>query len=485
MGTLVFQATLGGAVNIIGPNIANTINFTLPSADGTSGQTWTTNGSGVLAFGTLGIAGGGTGQITATAAFNALAPSQSGQSGKYLTTDGTNTSWGTNPLGTVTSVAVSGGTTGLTTSGGPITTSGTITFAGTLATSNGGTGLSGATPFTSGGVVYASSSSALATGSALQFNGTAVGIGGSTITDVHLLNIQGSTAVNNVGIVLNKTNATAQIWGIANSGALTFYNYTNSSEAARFDTSNNFGIGTSSPSKKLDVVGTIGVSDVLSTRGTSGASDGLKASQAIMLFDISAANWAGIQASNSGNVSISAGDTTINTWVFNYSNGALQLPKLLDISAASAGQIKFPATQNASANANTLDDYEEGTWTPTITFGAGSTGITYSLNEGFYTKIGTQVFLTGVIQLSSKGSATGYADIRGLPFTVQNASGAVSVASMRFVNISFSGAFEGFAATNTTLVSLSQISTAGTVADLTDVNFSNNSSITFSVNYRV
>lgn len=97
MGTLVFQATLGGAVNIIGPNIANTINFTLPSADGTSGQTWTTNGSGVLAFGTLGIAGGGTGQITATAAFNALAPSQSGQSGKYLTTDGTNTSWGTNP----------------------------------------------------------------------------------------------------------------------------------------------------------------------------------------------------------------------------------------------------------------------------------------------------------------------------------------------------------------------------------------------------
>ena len=50
MGTLVFQATLGGSVNLIGPNTASTINFTLPSADGTSGQALATNGSGTLAF---------------------------------------------------------------------------------------------------------------------------------------------------------------------------------------------------------------------------------------------------------------------------------------------------------------------------------------------------------------------------------------------------------------------------------------------------
>lgn len=43
--------------------------------------------------------------------------------------------------GTVSSIAVSGGTTGLTTSGGPVTTAGTITIAGTLAATNGGTGL--------------------------------------------------------------------------------------------------------------------------------------------------------------------------------------------------------------------------------------------------------------------------------------------------------------------------------------------------------
>ena len=85
---------------------------------------------------------GGTGQTTANAGFNALAPSQTGNSGKFLTTDGTNASWSVNPLGTVTSVDASGGTTGLTFSGGPITTSGTLTLAGILGIVNGGTGAS-------------------------------------------------------------------------------------------------------------------------------------------------------------------------------------------------------------------------------------------------------------------------------------------------------------------------------------------------------
>jgi len=43
----------------------------------------------------LAIANGGTGQTTANTAFNALAPSQTSNSGKYLTTDGTNSSWAT------------------------------------------------------------------------------------------------------------------------------------------------------------------------------------------------------------------------------------------------------------------------------------------------------------------------------------------------------------------------------------------------------
>lgn len=52
-------------------------------------------GATTLTAGTLPIVAGGTGQTTANAAFNALAPSQTSNSGKYLTTDGTNTSWAT------------------------------------------------------------------------------------------------------------------------------------------------------------------------------------------------------------------------------------------------------------------------------------------------------------------------------------------------------------------------------------------------------
>lgn len=50
MGQLTFQATLGGSVNLAGPNTASNITFTLPFADGTSGQPLVTNGSGTLAF---------------------------------------------------------------------------------------------------------------------------------------------------------------------------------------------------------------------------------------------------------------------------------------------------------------------------------------------------------------------------------------------------------------------------------------------------
>lgn len=85
-------------------------------------------------------------------------PPTAGSSGYVLQTDGTGqTSWtAAGGSGTVTSVAVSGGTTGLTTSGGPITSSGTITLAGTLVVANGGTGTTTLT-----GVVHGNGTSAM------------------------------------------------------------------------------------------------------------------------------------------------------------------------------------------------------------------------------------------------------------------------------------------------------------------------------------
>lgn len=81
------------------------------------------------------------------------------------------------------------------------------------------------------------------------------------------------------------------------------------------------------------------------------------------------------------------------------------------------GQLRFPATQNASADANTLDDYEEGSWTPVMTFGGSSTGVTYSSQAGSYTKIGRLVTVSAFIVLTSNGTGTGTALVTGLPFT--------------------------------------------------------------------
>lgn len=66
-------------------------------------------------------------------------------------------------------------------------------------------------------------------------------------------------------------------------------------------------------------------------------------------------------------------------------------------------------------------EYETGTWTPELRFGGASTGITYAIRSGIYTRIGNVVLWQFDIGLSSKGSATGDATIAGLPFTSQNA----------------------------------------------------------------
>ena len=89
-----------------------------------------------------------------------------------------------------------------------------------------------------------------------------------------------------------------------------------------------------------------------------------------------------------------------------------------------SGQMKFPATANPSSDPNTLDDYEEGTWTPTMTFGGSSTGVTYGTQDGRYVKIGSMVWLGIRVTLTNNGSGTGQCVITSLPFTSLNAGAA-------------------------------------------------------------
>ena len=83
--------------------------------------------------------------------------------------------------------------------------------------------------------------------------------------------------------------------------------------------------------------------------------------------------------------------------------------------AASGAGITFPATQSASSDANTLDDYEEGTWTPVPTAQSGS--ITSYTSNGTYTKVGRTVVAWFNIVLTNVGTASGRMNLAGFPFT--------------------------------------------------------------------
>jgi hypothetical protein len=83
--------------------------------------------------------------------------------------------------------------------------------------------------------------------------------------------------------------------------------------------------------------------------------------------------------------------------------------------STSGAGITFPAAQSASSNANTLDDYEEGTWTPALS--ASGATFTYAFQTGRYTKIGNTVVLHGRIILSTASGGSGVVTVTGLPFT--------------------------------------------------------------------
>jgi hypothetical protein len=141
------------------------------------------------------------------------------------------------------------------------------------------------------------------------------------------------------------------------------------------------------------------------------------------------------------------------------------------IISATGGAVKFPATQVPDADANTLDDYEEGTFTPGVSFGNGTTGITYGTQDGKYRKIGSCVLFKLYVVLTSKGSSTGAARATGLPFT--SGSGESSVAT--YGSITNTGMIAGYVEDGGTVVRFQQISTAGAQTNMTDADFTNTS----------
>ena len=93
--------------------------------------------------------------------------------------------------------------------------------------------------------------------------------------------------------------------------------------------------------------------------------------------------------------------------------------------SASGSGITFPATQSDSSNVNTLDDYEEGTWTPVVTANTGS--ITTYTSAGQYRKIGGLVVAQFQYGITNNGTGSVAIILSGLPFAgTTNTSGGLA-----------------------------------------------------------
>lgn len=142
--------------------------------------------------------------------------------------------------------------------------------------------------------------------------------------------------------------------------------------------------------------------------------------------------------------------------------------------------VQFPATQSPSADANNLDDYEEGTWTPAYSFSTGGTaGFVYSNQSGTYTKTGRGIIATFDNTVSTLGSGSGTATLTGLPVAaIALSSGPVGLyASMT----SISGALTVLAVS--TVLQIKIGGTTGT-SDLNKTNMSATTRMSGTVAYQ-
>jgi hypothetical protein len=211
--------TLTGYVKGNGTS-AMTASSTIPNTDITGLGTMSTQGSdavtitGGTANGlTIGAVNPAAGVFTTLRINSTLSlAGTTGTSGQVLTSNGASAPTWQNIAGsgTVTSVDVSGGSTGLTTSGGPVTASGTITLAGTLALANGGTGATTAaaarTALGLGTIATQAASAVAITGGTI--NGTS--IGATTRSSGDFTTLSGNTVTSTTPVLsFNATNTIA------------------------------------------------------------------------------------------------------------------------------------------------------------------------------------------------------------------------------------------------------------------------------------
>jgi hypothetical protein len=171
------------------------------------------------------------------------------------------------------------------------------------------------------------------------------------------------------------------------------------------------------------------------------------------------------------------------TWTTVFLVGKDTTVALQGANAFTGTGITFPGTQSQSSNANTLDDYEEGSWTPNLAFNGNTAGITYIYRTGTYVKIGRQVTVWATVYLSSKGSNTGDATFISLPYQPDQTFYNEQHGCVGELNgVTFSGYLDSRVGGTTTVNIFQNISGTGFVS-LNNTNFTDSASMAFTVTY--
>lgn len=124
-------------------------------------------------------------------------------------------------------------------------------------------------------------------------------------------------------------------------------------------------------------------------------------------------------------------------------------------------------------------------WTMGVSFGGGTTGITYGTRTTFYQRIGNLLFVYGYMELTAKGSSTGAALITGLPAAAIGTAGLIIPVTIRADLLTgITGMLMGYVAPSATTIVLQFLGT-GTATSLTDAHFTNTTNLSIMAVYQV
>jgi hypothetical protein len=149
----------------------------------------------------------------------------------------------------------------------------------------------------------------------------------------------------------------------------------------------------------------------------------------------------------------------------------------------SGGVVFNVAGGTGTSTSGTLDDYEEGTWVPTISFDGAAVSLVYGVRYARYTKVGNVVHLSCYVSLTNKGSSVGSARVEGLPFAAINATGNYQAATFWAAQVSCSGFIQAYIPLTQSYAVLQELTTGGTNSNLTNADFANDSEVMINVSY--